>query len=200
MTRLIDINDILEYKPLSINTNEAKKISPFIQEAQEFDVSPFLGDAFYMAIEDDFNASPSLQDFYDLFNGSTYTYSGKEYRHKGLKAVLVYYAYARYVANAHTNQTAFGVVQKNSDHSTAVSEKTIERLVNQANAGAEKYKNDLILFLNRNHANYPLWETRDANENTTGSGSIRLSSVGGRTKIASSYKCPGCGRYTNCKC
>ncbi|CAB4152549.1 hypothetical protein UFOVP606_15 [uncultured Caudovirales phage] len=199
IVKLITIEDIIAYKPMSINTDVTKKLNTFIQEAQEFDVASFLGDAFYMALENDFIAQPSLTIYSDLFNGCSYVYDGITYRHRGVKAMLVYYTYSRYIANSQSNQTAFGVVAKNNTDSTPVTDKTIARLADQAQAGAEKYKRDLEQFLNLNYTNYPLWYNRIANR--TKSASIRVSSVGGNNrKVASSYRCVGCGRYTNCIC
>lgn len=199
ITKLITIEDILAFKPMSINTDVTKKLNTFIQEAQEFDVAPFLGDALYLAIEEDFLASPSLSEFSDLFNGCEYTYNGVKYRHRGVKAMIVYFAYGRYIANAQSNQTAFGVVQKNNTDSVPVSDRTIERQTNQANSGGEKYKRDVEDFLNRNYKDYPLWNNRVADR--TEKSSLRVSSVGGnKRKLGSSYCCKGCGRYTNCNC
>ena len=44
---LITITDIQGYKPLSKNTDTDKKVNPFIQEAQEFELRPFMSDQFY---------------------------------------------------------------------------------------------------------------------------------------------------------
>ena len=197
--RLITIEDIAAVKPISLNTDVQKKLNTFIQEAQEFDLVKFLGDAFYMAIEADFAAQPSLETYSDLFNGCEYTYNGVQYRHRGLKTVLIYYAYAKYLANAQSNQTAFGNVVKTNTDSTPISDKTITRQVEQALSGAYKYQSDVNDYLNRNSSTYTLWSGRIADR--TQRSSVRISSVGGNArKVASSYRCPSCGKYTNCSC
>ena len=82
MSYLITLADIQALKPISVNINETKALKPFILEAQEFDLKPFMGDAFYIALMTDFDASPSLSTYSDLFNGSTYTYDGETYQHE----------------------------------------------------------------------------------------------------------------------
>ena len=67
MIKLITLADIRTYKQISSNLN-AIKIDSEINEAQEFDLRPFMGDEFYLALLDDFSASPSLQIYDDLFN------------------------------------------------------------------------------------------------------------------------------------
>jgi hypothetical protein len=196
--QLIKIEDIQKVKPISSNADVNKKLNTFILEAQEFDLVPFLGDEFYISLEEDFVAQPSLETYSDLFNGCEYTYSGVKYRHRGVKQMLVYFAYSRYLADVQSNQTAFGNVVKSTPDSTPVSEKTIARQVNQALAGANKYKSDLDDYLCRMSSSYPLWTGRIADR--TKRSSIRLSAVGGNGKIGSSTCCRRCGKYSNCNC
>jgi len=174
MTNLITITDIQAFKPMSVNIDVSKKLTTFIREAQEFDLRPLLGDEFYLAIVSDFEASPSLQVYGDLFNGVTYIYGGHTYQHDGLKSVLVYYAYSRYLNNAQTNQTAFGVVEKVNEHSNPISEKTLSRQVGQAISGAKAYEQRVIDYLVRNESTYPLWKCFKTNKKT---GGIRITSI-----------------------
>lgn len=173
MTKLITVADIKVYKSLTTNTS-GMKIDSEINEAQEFDLRPILGDEFYLALLDDFNASPSLATYSDLFNGVTYTYGAYQYQHDGLKAVLCYYAYARYLNNSNTNSTAFGMVQKRNDDSDPISEKTLARLVGQAVSGAKAYEQRILDYLSRNSSTYPLWKCRVDNNKT---GGMRISAV-----------------------
>ena len=50
MTKLITLADIQTLKPISANVNEVKQLNTYILEAQEFDLRPFLGDEFYLAL------------------------------------------------------------------------------------------------------------------------------------------------------
>lgn len=176
MTALITLADIRTFKAISSSLN-ALKLDSEINEAQEFDLRPFLGDEFYLALISDFAASPSLATYSDLFNGSTYTYGSRTYQHDGLKAVLCYYAYARYLNNSNTNATAFGTVIKQNDDSEPISEKTLARLVGQAISGAKVFENRVLDFLSRNNANYPLWRISCSNVNNNKTGGLRISAV-----------------------
>lgn len=173
MTALITLANIRSFKAISSSLN-ALKLDSEINEAQEFDLRPFLGDEFYLALINDFNASPSLATYSDLFNGSTYVYSGNTYQHDGIKAMLCYYAYARYLSNSNTNATAFGTVIKSNDDSEPISEKTLSRLVGQAISGAKIFENRVRDFLSRNSNDYPLWECSIDNKKT---GGLRISAV-----------------------
>lgn len=173
-TKLITILDIKDFKPLSGNTDTSKKVDPFILEAQEFELRPILGDEFYLDLLDDFNASPSLTKYNDLFNGSRYTCGTIQYENPGLKSVLVYYSYARYLNNSNTNSTPFGMVEKLNSDSKSLSEKALSRLVSQAVSGAKAYEFRVVDFLRRNSEDFPLYRCEKDNGKT---GGLRISSV-----------------------
>jgi len=175
---LITITDIQEYKPISSNSNSSKKINPFIQEAQEFELRPFLSDQFYNELLTQFQSSPQFPNsaYDDLFNGSTWTSGNRTYTNPGLKVVLVYYAYARYLNKSNTNSTAFGMVGKSNPDSTPLTEKTLSRLVGEALSGAKAYENRVKFFLDCNSSDYPLYDCGEVNHKT---GGLRLSAAGG---------------------
>lgn len=155
--QIVTLQDIVEFKPISLNVNQAKALNPFILEAQEFDIRSILGDEFYLAILADL---PTLANYGDLVNGVQYTYDGKLYETKGIKACLIYYSYARYLANANQTSTPSGMVSKTNDYSDPISEKTLARLIQQARSGAIHFQEQFIDYLNRNESNYPLWKNK----------------------------------------
>jgi hypothetical protein len=157
MTLLISISDFTPYKAISANLNVVKKLEPYILEAQEFDLRPLLGDELYNAVVEDFEASPSLQVYGDLFNGSDWTVGSHTYKHNGLIPVLCYFAYARYKTNSNVEDTAFGTVTKRNIESEPVSEKTIARQSDQARSGAMAYWYKVEKFLCDNSEDYDLW-------------------------------------------
>jgi hypothetical protein len=171
---LISLTDIQEYKPISSNIDATKKLNPFIKEAQQFDLRPILGDEFYLDLVADIEASPSLTKYADLWNGNTFTVGSDTYENAGLKVVLVYYAYARYLNRANTNQTAFSVVQKNNPNSESISEAALARLVGQATSGAKDYEARIKFYLDNNASLYPLYTCQNDNRRT---GGIRITAV-----------------------
>lgn len=156
MIQLITISDFTQYKSLSVNLNTAKKLDPFILEAQQFDLKKILGDAFYLDFIKDFSASPTLSKYYDLWNGSEFSYHNQTVRQEGLKIVLCYLSYARYVLNSNVESTAFGTVNKITPESEHVDDKTAKRLYDQAYAGALDYFEDIKKYLQVQ--DFPLWQ------------------------------------------
>ncbi len=78
-TKLITLANIQDVKSISLNVNETKQLSPYILEAQNFDLRELLGDAFYLDLIADFSALPSLDKYDLLFNGGQYTYLNDTY-------------------------------------------------------------------------------------------------------------------------
>lgn len=179
---IITITDIQDFKALSKNTDTDKKVNPFIQEAQEFDLRPFMGDEFYLKLIEEFQATPTPfpdSNYKDLFEGSIWTKNGRTYENPGLRSVLVYWSYARYLNKANTNSTAFGMVGKNNPDSTPITDRTIDRLVSQSNSGAKAYFNRVELFIKCNNELFPEY---DCGVEPTKTGAIRISAAGGNNK------------------
>jgi hypothetical protein len=197
---IITILNIQEYKPLSKNTNTEKKVNPYIQEAQEFDLRPFMGDEFYLKLIDEYNATPTqfpTPGYKDLYQGSTWTKDGKTYENPGIKAFLVYCSYARYINTANTNSTAFGMVGKNNPDSTPITDRTIDRLVSQTNNGAKAYLRRVEFFIECNPSIFPLFRENCNAENKAGkTGSMRMSAAGGNSSKRRKYD-PVTKRYYN---
>lgn len=158
ITPLITLSDVQLFKGVSENINSYKDLEPYILEAMDFDLRPFMGESFYIDLYEKFEASPSLVDYEDLFNGSTYTYNGQKYQHEGIKAILVYHSFARYAGNASVKSTAFGFVQKTTQYSERISEATTARLITQARSGAMVHEKRVMDFLIRNQSDYPLFK------------------------------------------
>jgi len=113
---LITRNDIAQYRQISTTWNDAK-LNELILDAQMLDVAPLLGEKLYNKLV----ATPA--DYTELLDGGSYTVDGTDYNSYGLKAVIAYYTYARFVMLGDATATPFGFVQKlNSDVSQPVSD------------------------------------------------------------------------------
>ena len=181
---IITITDIQDFKPISKNTDTQKKLDPFIQEAQEFDLRPFMGDEFYLKLVDEFKNTFPDSNYENLYQGSTWMKGGKTYENPGLRAVLVYYSYARYLNKANTNSTAFGMVGKTNPDSTPLTDRTIDRLVSQSMNGAKAYLNRVEFFINCNSELFPEY---DCGIDLQKSGAIRISAAGGNNSKRKKY-------------
>lgn len=177
-TQLILLADIITLKPISINTNETKKVNPYIMEAQEFDLKPCLGDEFYISVLAQKDDNWSDPNYSDLWNGKQYTYNNKEYVFQGMKAALIYWSYARIITNIGQDETAFGVMQKLNDYSQQIDGKQLAMKVKQTLSGAANFKNDFIDFLNRNKELFPIWKENSCCDESKGSGTYRSRRIG----------------------
>lgn len=171
MIKLITLEEIKAFKPLSINIDVAKQLDPWIIEAQEFDLKPILGDPFFIEIIE------TVEDFENILNPYKYTYNGYNYSHEGIKSSLIYWTYARYLANANQHSTPYGMVAKRNDFSENIDEKTTARLIKQAQSGAIAYMNSWITFLDRNKVLYPLWNI-NCNLTEKSISSTKITSIG----------------------
>lgn len=155
---LIDESVIQQYRTISPSVNEAKRITPFVYEAQVFDVKPLLGAPLY----DDLIKNKTAAKYVTLLGGQEYTDPlGYTVNFDGLNAVLAYFAYARFLENQQITVTSHSVVTKDSPYSTPVDSKTLMQRIAQARSGALAYFEQVDKFLcDKNHADpnaYPLW-------------------------------------------
>ena len=144
MANLVIYSDFAAYREISVNVDSAKRIDPYVVEAQELDLRPFLGDVFYQEIL----SSPST--YATLLDGGTYAYGDYNYTFKGLKAALVYLSYARFVNNDDVKSTPAGLKRKITNESEFLSEKTLARIVANAREIAAAYLDQCKTFLCRN--------------------------------------------------
>jgi len=175
MIRLIDEATIKLYKGLSNNINVTKELYPHIDEAQEFDLRPWLGESFYLWILETFDSTPLDADLVALLDGGVYTYDGDQYENPGLKKALSYLAYARYSILANAQSTPTGFVQKSNQYSEPISGAQLTRITKQNESGANALQKRVEDFLNRNSDNYPLWKTCKAGNRKK---SIRINKIG----------------------
>jgi hypothetical protein len=163
MTPLIVKNDLDKFKYVADSVKNSANWDQFVLESQMFDIKPWLGDELLNELLTQkltvFSTENAL-----LLSGGTYTYSDREYTFEGLKAVIIYYAFARYTNRSPFNYTAAGIVQKDSDFSTPVSDKVIQRLETESRLSADALRDETMLFLRRNKTDYPLYRYYEANK------------------------------------
>ena len=108
-TTLINLSDIQEYKPVSSNISSINRIEPYIMEAQDLDIKPFLGDDLYYAL---IEGKADAKYLLIIEGGSYENANGNTIYFEGLRPALCYFAYARLIENNPLHVTAFGVVKK----------------------------------------------------------------------------------------
>jgi hypothetical protein len=156
MTTLIVKNDLDKFKYVADSVKNNAAWNQFVLEAQMFDVKPWLGDELLNEL---LTQSPNFTaDNLTLLSGGAYTYGTNNYTFEGLKAVIIYYAFARYTNRSSVNYTAAGIVSKDSDFSTPVSDKVIQRMETESRLSADALRDELIMYLRRNSDTYPLYK------------------------------------------
>jgi hypothetical protein len=110
---LITREDIARYKQLSKSGHD-DKLKEQILDAQLLDLQPLIGESLYNKIVENPEAYDSLMAY------GTYSHDGVEYINYGLKMVLAYFAYARYVYFGSYVDTPFSIVEKLNDNSRPV--------------------------------------------------------------------------------
>ena len=124
MQTLITRNDIAKYRQISKTPNDGK-LNEMILDAQILDLQPIIGENLYNKLL----ASP--QDHEELLEGGIYEADGIGYTNYGLKMVLAYFAYARYMMFSSVTDTPYSVVEKLNPDSRpvdTVAKKTIYSL------------------------------------------------------------------------
>ncbi len=156
MISLVTLADLQSLKYICDSVKNSTSWPQFVSEAQMLDIKIWLGDGLLNEL---ITQSPAFSpDNLVLLNGGSYVYQTKIYLFQGLKAAIIYYSFARFTNRTAFNYTATGIVIKDSDLSTPISDKIMQRLETEARLTAEAIKCEIILFLNRNHLNYPLWQ------------------------------------------
>ena len=172
MNLLISLADFEPIRQLTSNL-DVKKLNPYIQEAQNFDLRPVLGEAFFY----DLLANSDDSIYQDLLNGKEYQNANDEtVAFEGLAAALKYFAYARYIESSNTHSTAYGLVSKTNDFSQQAQEKTIARMVTNARSSAKGYLDDVLKFLAVNADDYPIWK-QSCNSGKKATGGIKITAV-----------------------
>lgn len=160
MTPLVTISDLANYKYIQDSVRSSALWPLSVSEAQQLDVKIWLGDALLNEIISQFETSPQSLSILNttLLNGGSYVYQTKTYLFQGLKATIIYYAFSRFTSRMPYNYTAAGLTIKDSDLSTPASDKAVQRLSTEAMLTAAALRDEVVLYLKRNSANYPLYD------------------------------------------
>ena len=159
MIALVTKADLDNYKYIADSVKNSASWVQFVSEAQLFDIKSWLGDPILNELITQASTLPTTFSVANqaLLDGGSYTYLTHSYLFQGLKACIIYYAFARFTNRTSINYTAAGIVIKESDFSNPISDKVVQRLETEARLMAEAIKCEIITYLNRNYSLYPLW-------------------------------------------
>jgi hypothetical protein len=165
---LLDTELIRQYEDISVNL-KPQRLNVFIRKAQELDLKPFLGHAFYYELLSCFSADRTItedapQPYRDLYNGCTYTdQSGHPVNHAGITPALVYFTLARFIEADAVHYTATGPVIKQQHDTASLKPADLVKLVQQQRSVANAYLRDVEKYLQDNRQHFPLWHYNEKN-------------------------------------
>lgn len=142
MANLITKTDIAVHRQISDSVYD-NVINQHIEDAQFMELKNLIGSSFYNKIVND------VASFSNLLDGSEYDFEGTSYSHEGIKRVLIYYSYARYIRFGSSTDTPFGFVQKETPDSSSVSTEEKNIIFKQNQQIGFAYWEDVKLFLDR---------------------------------------------------
>lgn len=138
----------------AISPNNQAKYNQLATEVEENELRSLLGVALLQDIQD----APTSADNATLLDGGTFTdYNGNTLRFRGLRQVLAYLNYSRYIGESFVNDTFTGMVQKTRPDSELLSEGTMKRLQNENRAIAMTEWELIKRYLDDNTDLYPKW-------------------------------------------
>ena len=159
MKNIIVLSDIQRLKHIyTALKSDANDIDGYIQEAQQCDLKPWLGDAFLLELTEQRASSTLTPENELLLKGGNYTYDNKTYYCEGLHSYMAYCVHARYILRSSVTSTRFGSVVKDSDFSTPATGKQIAEIKSMSEQSAEAIKRDVVNMLNRLYEQYPLYK------------------------------------------
>lgn len=150
MKLLVNKQECSKYLSVSLFRKE-EDFNRFIREAQIFDLKGLVSEAFFQ----DLTSETPVRDYTLLLEGGGYTFEGRKYEFAGLKAVLAYFAYARYVFVGHQVDTPMGIKVKENQDGETVSQTERRDVRTMYKQQANLLWQDCERYLTRNAIQYP---------------------------------------------
>lgn len=156
MANLLSWAEQQAIKPMS--ANNSAKYAQLTTEIENNELLKMLG----VAMVQDLIANPTTTANAALLAGSSFTnYRGETISHKGLKFVIAYLNFSKYLGESYVADTYTGFVSKNRPDSTILSEGAIRRMQETERAIALTAWDTVKEFLNTNSTDYPYWHAYD---------------------------------------
>ena len=157
ITPLLTYNEQQTYKKISANNQQ--KFAQIETETENTELRDLLG----VALLQDLQNNGATANNIKLISGTSFVnYKNQTIYHKGLKFVLAYMVYSRYLGESFVNDTFTGFVQKNRTDSEQLSEGSIRRLQENNRVIAMNEWFIIREYLNLNSVDYPLWFCMDS--------------------------------------
>ena len=142
---------------------EDDRANAAIRETQTVDLIDVIGAGLYRVLQTDFVVPArtwTTAKYEALFNGDVYTPRGQtnEVIYHGIQPMLTYYAYARLLSTIQLAVARSGpVTYMEEDTSQPTTQAQIKTKVIDARAMADRYKEEVIAYLNTKSTDYAEW-------------------------------------------
>jgi len=154
MALLLSLVQQTAIKPIS--GNNSAKYAQLAAEVESLEIDKLLGSAFYQAIV----AAPENANYVKILDEYTFTRADlTTIKHKGLRYVIAYLNFAKYIGESYVVDTFSGLRQKTTPDSQPVTSGDIKRLQQE---NREIAFNAFVLvreYIELNLATYTLWDT-----------------------------------------
>lgn len=139
-------------KPIS--DKNSLKFNQIVTEVINSDLVDMLGAPMVTAIQSD----PTAERFTNILEPKTYeNCNGHNVKFEGLRYVLAYLVYARYIKSSHVKDTFSGMVRQNRTESEFVSDGTLRGMQQEAKDIAVAQFKLIEGYLQENCQAYPEW-------------------------------------------
>ena len=116
-----------------------------------FDLKGLVCESFFQ----DLTSEMPVRDYTLLLEGGSYTFESKKYEFSGLKSVLSYFAYARYIFVGHQVDTPMGIKEKVNQYGEAISQNERRDVRTMYKQQADLLWQECERYLERNKALFP---------------------------------------------
>ena len=162
MSALLNLSRQQTIKIISPNWTKASKITggptnyeQLAQEVEEKELRSLCGVALLQNVQD----NPTTSENLTLLDGGTFSdCDGNTIKFKGLRYILAYMNYSKYIYESTISDSFTGMVSKNRTEATNLGNGSKKAIQNDAREIALQEWELTKAFLNDNKETYPLWE------------------------------------------
>lgn len=127
-----------------------ESINGWIKEVELFDLRQLLNNqSFYTLLIKEANKQPVADAYVKILEPYEYRIGDDFYSHRGLKEVLVYLTYARFIRTGNVKSSPSGLVTKDDINTIPVSQEQLSHLYNMYKKQAHILFNDLEFYLEK---------------------------------------------------
>ncbi len=152
---IITLDDIRKFKDVSAHLG--RKADQAIEDALDLDIKPLMGEKFFL----DMKRNISQDNYKLLLSGGEYQSDDSNddfnYNFKGLKRVMIEFAYSRIVFFGSENASPVGIVEKLTEDSKHVTRDRKKEIYTASRRTAMGFWNDVHAFLCRKEDDYEYW-------------------------------------------